>query len=81
MKNFMKIFLFFSGMALSIAGACALFYKFFKKHCIIHIEFNPAEENSCNCNEEDCELCSAEAEAEEAGEEIEIEFAETAEEK
>ncbi len=60
MKNFMKVFLFFSGFALTVAGACALFYKFFKKHCIIHIEFNPAEENAPVCECEDdcaCEIC------------------------
>ncbi|MBQ7411816.1 MAG: hypothetical protein IJW10_02790 [Clostridia bacterium] len=79
MKNFMKIFLFFSGFALTIAGACAVFYKFFKKHCIIHIEFNPAEENTpiCECEDEcTCEACEADTE-----ELDELEFTETAEEK
>ena len=82
MKNFMKVFLFFSGFALTVAGACAVFYKFFKKHCIIHIEFNPAEENTpvcecegeCTCEECDCEECVAD-------DLDELEFTETPEEK
>ncbi len=78
MKNFMKVFLFFSGFALAIAGACTLFYKFFKKHCIIHIEFNPAEENTlecgCECGECECEECSADD-----GDLDELEFTETEE--
>jgi hypothetical protein len=78
MKNFMKVFLFFSGFALTVAGACAVFYKFFKKHCIIHIEFNPVEENApvcecegeCTCEECECDECAVE-------ELDEIEFTET----
>jgi hypothetical protein len=46
MKTFVKVFLFFSGLVVSLAGALAIFYKLFKKHCVIHIEFNPAEENT-----------------------------------
>lgn len=80
MKAFMKVVLFFTGLALSMAGAAAILYKFFKKHCVIHIEFNPAEENSldCECGEEDCEICNCEEEAAEDTEadsdEIEIEL-------
>ncbi|MBO5374522.1 MAG: hypothetical protein J6A54_03630 [Clostridia bacterium] len=79
MKNFVKVFLFFSGFALSVAGACALFYKFFKKHCIIHIEFNPAEENTCECGCEEgvCEECACE-ECEASVDDLEeLEFTET----
>ena len=79
MKNFMKVFLFFSGFALTIAGACALFYKFFKKHCIIHIEFNPTEENlECDCDDEACEICNPDGE-ELADDLDELEFTETEE--
>ncbi|MBR2296746.1 MAG: hypothetical protein IKA43_04985 [Clostridia bacterium] len=79
MKNLAKVFLFFSGLALSIAGAAAILYKFFKKHCVIHIEFNPAEENSrpCECDEDTCELCNPSEDCEECvDDEIEIELIE-----
>jgi hypothetical protein len=79
MKNFMKVFLFFSGFALTVAGACAVFYKFFKKHCIIHIEFNPTEEPCVECGCEDCvcEDCDCEEIAD--GELDELEFSDTEE--
>ena len=76
MKTFAKVVLFFTGLALSIAGAAAILYKFFKKHCVIHIEFNPAEENSraCECNEDECEICNPTEECEECEGDEEIEF-------
>ena len=80
MKTFGKFVMFLSGMALSMAAAAAVLYKFFKKHCIIHIEFDPAEENSraCECENDTCEICNPapEAEAAEEAEENtdEIEF-------
>lgn len=80
MKSFMKIFLFFSGFALTVVGALSVFYKLFKKHCIIHIEFNPAEDNAavcecegeCVCDECECEEC-------ECDDIDELEFTETEE--
>ncbi len=81
MKAFAKVLLFFTGLALSMAGAAAILYKFFKKHCVIHIEFNPSEENSraCECDEDDCEICNPVEECEECAEEsdeMEIELVE-----
>ncbi len=76
MKSFAKVLLFFAGLAISISGACAVIYKFFKKHCKIQIEFNPSEENSreCECDEELCEICNPVDEACEAADADEIEF-------
>lgn len=84
MKAFMKVFLFFSGLVVSVAGALAIFYKLFKKHCIIHIEFNPAEENSrlCDCDDTSCDICNpAEEESAEESDEMEIELGEDVEDK
>lgn len=83
MKTFGKFLMFISGMALSMAAATCVLYKFFKKHCIIHIEFDPAEENSraCECEQDTCEICNPEPEkeeeaAEEQSDEIEFELSE-----
>lgn len=76
MKSFAKLLLFFAGLAISISGACAVIYKFFKKHCKIQIEFNPSEENSreCECEEDHCEICNPADEACEVADTDEIEF-------
>lgn len=60
MNSFMKSLLVVGGVAVAVAGACAISYKLFKKHCTIHIDFNPSEENSraCECDEEHCEVCN-----------------------
>lgn len=69
MKKSGKILLFLSGMLFSMAAAAAVLYKFFKKHCVIHIEFNPSEENSraCECDEDHCEICTPPEAEEEDG--------------
>ena len=76
MKTFVKVFLFFSGLVVSLAGALAIFYKLFKKHCVIHIEFNPAEENTheFNCEDDACEICNPKEEDKEDAQDDEIEF-------
>ncbi len=84
MKSFAKVLLFFAGLAISISGACAVIYKFFKKHCKIQIEFNPSEENSreCECDEEHCEICNPVEEAcEENSDTDDIEFTLSEEDK
>lgn len=76
MKNFMKVFLFFTGFMLSIAGALAILYRFFKKHCVIHIEWCPAEENTheFSCEDDACEICNADKKDDDKEDEDELEF-------
>lgn len=76
-NGFLKVFLFISGLMLSLIGACTVLYKLFKKHCKISIEFCPEEENAspcCDCGDENCQICNEEEIDEDVSSDEEIEF-------